>query len=92
MATLTLGTTMPRASWPETEKGRVMRWILIAALLLMLPVLVLLPEYPTAVVCDRAQPSVEVKVESTRRQGRIEQSKFGGCVLYWHRSRGGFAD
>jgi hypothetical protein len=68
------------------------RWIVIAALLLMVPVLVVLPEYPTAVVCDRASPSIEVKVESTRRQGRIEQSKFAGCLLYWHQPRARFAD
>jgi hypothetical protein len=69
-----------------------MRWVIIAALLLILPVLVVLPEYPTAVVCDRASPNVEVQVDSTRRQGRIEQSEFAGCVLYWHRSRARFAD
>jgi hypothetical protein len=54
--------------------------------------LVVLPEHPTAVVCDRASPSVEVKVESIRRQGRIEWSEFAGCVLYWHQSRARFAD
>jgi hypothetical protein len=68
------------------------RLVVVVLVVLTLLVVVLPPEYPTVVVCDRAQPSVEVKVEPTRRQGRIEQSEFARCVLYWHRSRGGFAD
>ena len=65
-------------------------WLcLITFLILTLPILVVLPEYPTVVVCDRARPNVEVTVDSTRRQGRIEQSEFAGCVLYWHQPRFG---
>jgi hypothetical protein len=66
-------------------------WVtcLVTFLALMLLLLVGLPTYPTVVACDRYRPNVEVQVESTRRQGRIEQSKIMGCDLYYHQSRFG---
>jgi len=45
--------------------------------------------FPMAVVCDRAQQSVEVQMESTRAHGRIEQSEFAGCIFYWHEANTG---
>jgi hypothetical protein len=59
---------------------------LLTVLVLMLLLLVGLPTYPTVVACDRYRPSVDVRVESTRVQGRIERGEFLGCALYWHRS------
>jgi hypothetical protein len=62
--------------------------------LVLVGVVVLLTvlNFPTVVVCDRAQQSVEVQVESTRDHARIEKSKFAGCVWYWHESGRGLWD
>ena len=38
------------------------------------------------------RPNVEVQVESTGSQGRIEQREFMGRVLYYHQDRFGVGD
>jgi hypothetical protein len=65
---------------------------LLTFLVLTLLLLVGLPTYPTVVACDRYRPNVEVQVESTGSQGRIEQREFMGCVLYYHQHRFGVGD
>lgn len=40
---------------------------------------------PSVMVCDRAQPNIEVS--STRIQGRLERRQIGPCAVYTHVNR-----